>query len=72
MMDQKRQDRYFVEEIFPAALAQLKATDVPAWGQMSPTQLVDHLRASMVLSSRDETRELIVPEEKLFSVCPYS
>jgi oxepin-CoA hydrolase/3-oxo-5,6-dehydrosuberyl-CoA semialdehyde dehydrogenase len=65
MMDQERQDRYFMEETFPAALARLKATDVPAWGQMSPTQLVDHLRVSMVLSSRDEPRELIVPEEKL-------
>ena len=49
-MDQKRQDRHFIEETFPAALARLKATDFPAWGQMSPTQVVDHLRASMVLS----------------------
>ncbi|MDR9441970.1 MAG: hypothetical protein RI842_04575, partial [Schleiferiaceae bacterium] len=49
MMDQAQQDRHFIEETFPAALARLKATHVPAWGQMSPTQVVDHLRVSVVL-----------------------
>lgn len=64
-MEQLEKDRHFIESEFPRALSRLKPTQQPAWGQMSPVQLLDHLRASMVLSTRDEPRELSVPESKL-------
>lgn len=56
--------KQFLSSELPALLCELQVNTKPAWGRMSATEMLVHIEAGLLMSSIDEERELLIPEEK--------
>lgn len=55
----------FFTQLVPIYLENLKEEQAPAWGSLSASGMLDHLRRALAFSIQSEKAEIVVSEDKL-------
>ena len=70
-VNDERSRAQFLRDVVPSALTLLHDHSLPAWGRMSPQQMVEHLAWGFDLSTGAQVTQCPVPEERRQRLKPF-